>query len=73
MKLMNQEKTVAAAAAKAGMDEKTARKCRNGGQLPSELAKPHPWRTRRDPFEQVWSSVLPFLENNDGLQAKTLF
>jgi hypothetical protein len=73
MKLMNQEKTLAAAAAKAGMDEKTARKYREVGQLPSELAKPHTWRTRRDPFEEVWPSVVPFLENNDGLQAKTLF
>ena len=55
------------------MDEKTARKYRNAGKPPSELAKLHTWRTRPDPFESVWPSVLPFLESNEGLQAKTLF
>jgi transposase InsO family protein len=73
MKLMKTEKTMAAAAAKAGMDEKTARKYRNAAKPPSELAKLHTWRTRPDPFEAVWPTVLPYLENNEGLQAKTLF
>ena len=73
MKLMKTEKTMAAAAAKAGMDEKTARKYRDAAKPPSELAKSHTWRTRPDPFEAVWPLVKPFLDNNEGLQAKTLF
>lgn len=61
------------AAMKTGMDEKTARKYRDSGKLPSELATRHSWRTREDPFEEVWSEVYEQLEVNPGLQAKTLF
>ena len=39
MKLIQTEKTYAIAAAKAGMDEKTARKHRRIGKLPSEIKK----------------------------------
>ena len=73
MKLIKTEKTLAAAAAKAGMDEKTARKYRNAGKTPGELAKPHTWRTRPDPFAEVWPQVRDHLEDNAGLEAKTLF
>jgi len=38
MKLINQEKTLLTAAAKAGMCEKTARKYRKSGKLPSQFA-----------------------------------
>ncbi len=67
------------AAEKAGMDEKTARgrclrrKYLRLGKLPSEIKKPHTWRTRSDPFEEVWGEVREFLEVNPGLEAKTLF
>ena len=47
------------AAAKSGMDPKTARKYQQSGKLPSELKAPHTWRTREDPFESAWS-YLPF-------------
>jgi len=47
-RLMETEKTLGMAAAKAGMDEKTARKYLKAGQLPSELAAEHNWRTRND-------------------------
>jgi hypothetical protein len=60
-------------AAKVGMDAKTARKYLQQDGLPSELATSHTWRTREDPFEEVWSEVHPFLELNPGLEAKTLF
>ena len=73
MKLIQQEKTLATAAAKAGMDEKTARKYRNSGQLPSQMKPEHNWRTRKDPFEGVWEEVQAWLEVNAGLEAKTLF
>ena len=39
--LIHQEPTLARAAAKAGMDEKTARKYRRLGKLPSEVKQPH--------------------------------
>ena len=45
------------AAMKTGMDEKTARKYRDSGRQPSELAAPHGWRTREDPFEAHWPEV----------------
>ncbi len=73
MKLSKTEKTLSLAAAKAGMDEKTARKYRGLGRLPSEVQVEHTWRTREDPFAAVWDEVEGKLRNNPGLQAKTLF
>ena len=73
MKLIQKEKTLSIAAAKAGMDEKTARKYRRSGKLPTQMAKPHIWRTRNDPFAQVWPWVTEKLKDNPGLEAKTLF
>jgi hypothetical protein len=61
------------AAMRTGMDEKTARKYRQSGKLPSESREPHTWQTRQDPFVDVWSEVEEQLELNPGLQAKTLF
>ena len=73
MKLINTEDTIATAASKAGMDEKTARKYFRLEKLPSEIARPHTWRTRKDPFEDVWDGVQGLLEINPGLEAKTIF
>ena len=73
MTFTQQEKTLAVAAAKAGMDEKTARKYVKAGRLPSELRVEHTWRTREDPFAEVWDGVKAHLELNPGLEAKTLF
>jgi hypothetical protein len=61
------------AAAKAGMDPKTARRYRRLGQLPSECRAPRRWRTRGDPFAAVWAEVRELLAVNPGLQGKTLF
>jgi hypothetical protein len=55
------------------MNEKTARKYRQAGTLPSVLKAPHTWRTRPDPFEEVWDEVRGLLEANPGLQANTMF
>ena len=41
MTLINKEKTLAVAAAKSGMTEKTARKYRDLQQLPSQVAAQH--------------------------------
>ena len=73
MKLSKTERTLAIAAAKSGMDEKTARKYRNLRRLPSEVQVEHTWRTRGDAFAEVWGEVEEKLGHNPGLQAKTLF
>ena len=44
----------AVAAARAGMSERTARKYERAGALPSQLQRPRTWRTRPDPFAEVW-------------------
>ena len=72
-RLLNTERTLTAAASKAGLSEKTARKYKRARRLPSELTKPHTWRTRQDAFQEVWSEVVGKLEVNPGLQATTLF
>ena len=56
-KLIQTEKNFGIAAIKAGMDEKTARKYRNLGNIPSELERKHSWRTRKDPFEDNWDEI----------------
>ena len=71
--LIQTEKTQATAAAKAGMDEKTARKYLNSGELPSQSKKEHTWRTREDPFERQWDEIKAKLTLNPGLEAKTIF
>ena len=70
--LIKKESSLIVAAAKSGMDEETARKYRNLGKLPSQVKKPHIWRTRQDLFEEVWSEALSFLWN-PGIEAKTIF
>ena len=72
-KLIHTEDTLGMTAAKAGMDAKTARKYRRLGKLPSELKVTHSWRTRKDPFAEVWEAARRELELNSGLEAKTLF
>ena len=72
-KLIQTEKNFGIAAMKAGMDEKTARKYLRSGKLPSDLKQEHTWRTRKDPFEDVWEGMKSMLEINPGLEAKTLF
>jgi hypothetical protein len=74
MKLVNQEKLLKTAAAKAGMSEKTARKYRKSGKLPSQCKVVHDWRTREDPIDpEDWRLAEEVLENNNGIEAKTLF
>ena len=73
MKLIQSESTLSLSASKSGMDEKTARKYRRLGRLPSELKQDHTWRTRKDPFQDVWDEIQSKLSLNPGLEAKTLF
>lgn len=70
---MQTESTRAVAAAKSGMDEKTARKYIKICKLPSELKRERTWRTRPDPFADIWEEVREKLAANPGFEAKTLF
>jgi len=73
MMLIGKGKSLTTAAAGAGMDEKTARKYERLGMLPSECRVEHTWRTRPDPFADVWEELSAKLGVNPGLQARTLF
>lgn len=72
-KLLSRGSSLGRAAVKCGMDEKTARKYRRTGKQPSEEIPDHDWRTRTDPFVDVWPEIYEQLEVNPGLQGKTLF
>lgn len=62
------------AAARAGLDPKTARKYRQLSRLPSEVKlMARDWRTKPDPFVTVWPQLEEMLGLNPGLEAKTLF
>jgi len=68
MQSMRKGRIYSASASEASMDEKTARKYQKLGKLPSEVRADHTWRTREDPFVEVWAEVVPKL----SLKAKTL-
>lgn len=69
---MVQEKPMYQAADRAGMSEKTARKYIKSKKLPSELKKPHNWKTHKNAFEDIWPTIKEMLEVNAGLEATTL-
>jgi hypothetical protein len=73
MELIGKGMSLGLAAAKADMDEKTARRYRSLGKLPEEVRVEHSWRTREDPFDEFWAGVEEKLRINPGLEAKTLF
>lgn len=58
---------------KAGMNRKTAAKYVNLGKLPSDLDEPRTWRTRTDPFVEVWEDVKAKLVHAPELEAQALF
>jgi hypothetical protein len=69
-----EKRTLQAAAAAAGISERAARKWRKGA-VPSETKRPRSWRTRVDPFAEVWESeVVPLLRGDEAgiLQATTI-
>lgn len=71
---MMQGKSQKIAAAAAGMSERSARKWQEGPP-PSQVDKARHWRTRKDPFEKVWESVVVPLLRADierKLQARTV-
>ena len=68
-----QGKSLAAAARMASMDKKTARSYRDDERLPSQRKTPRNYRTRVDPFADVWQEVEQMLQAEPRLKAKTLF
>ena len=72
-RLSKTERNQELAAAKAGMDPKTARGYLVDPRLPSERKVDRMWRTRSDPFNEVWDEVREQVSANPGLEAKTVF
>jgi hypothetical protein len=61
------------AAQKTGIDRKTARRYWTMKRLPSSQDRPERhWRTRPDPFADVWTEIEEQLNTAPHLQAKTL-
>jgi hypothetical protein len=73
MSLLSQGIAQVTAAAKAGMSERTARKYARSSRVPSQAKVPHAWRTRPDPFVDVWPEVEALLRRDNGLQAKPIW
>jgi hypothetical protein len=68
-------KTLGAAAAAAGMCERTAQRWQEG-PWPSAARAPRTWRTREDPFAEIWASeIVPRLaaDQDRRLESLTLF
>ena len=71
---LREGKTQEASAASAGMSVRTAREWQKG-RLPSQVEQSRHWRTRPDPFADVWDlEIVPLLESDKDrdLQATTL-
>jgi hypothetical protein len=74
MKYLAKGKSLKLSSAKSGMCTRTGRKYRDGGRLPSEIGVEHNWRTRPDPFDEIWGlKIEPMLKDNPGLEGKTIF
>ena len=64
--------TQVAAAARAGLSERSARRIEQSESLPSQR-EPRAWRTRSDPLSEVWEAeVVPLLQADARLNAVTL-
>jgi len=64
--------TQSVSAAKSGISERSGRDLEHGKQ--NEATQPRHWRTRPDPFDDVWNKALiPLLEESPELTAITLF
>lgn len=73
MKTRNEGKTQVTAAAKAGMSERSGRRVEKGELQPGRKRKRY-WRTRIDPFADIWESeIVPLLKKTPQLTPLTLF
>jgi hypothetical protein len=66
---LSRENSLPLAAAKAGMGENAARKYLRSGLLPSQMKKPRNWRTREDPFANIWTEVEALVKEAPRLEA----
>jgi len=73
METRNKGKTQVTAAAKAGISERSGRRTEKGELQPGRKRKRH-WRTRADPFADVWEcEIVPLLKKKPQLTPTTLF
>jgi hypothetical protein len=72
-KLVSTGDTLEKSAVKSSMGETSAHKYMSTEKLPSEMSSPHTWRTREDPFGEIWQEVRGHLDVNPGLEGKSLF
>ena len=72
-RLLGLGRTLGDSARMAEMSEKTARKYLDSDGLPSLQTSDRSYRTRIDPFADVWDKVQQRLELEPRLKAKTLF
>ncbi len=71
-RLLGLGRTLAASARMTEMSEKTASKYRDDERLPSERKATRDYRTRVDPFEEVWGEVQQRLEVEPKLKATNI-
>ncbi len=71
--MVNNGKSVSVSAMKTGMSTNSAKKYLESATPPSQMQKQHTWRTRQDPFEDVWGDVEEKLQLFSKLEAKTIF
>ena len=67
--MLNEGHTMAKVARKLKMGEKTIKKYRDAGELPSQMERPpRDYRTRKDPLADCWSEVETLLEHDSHLK-----
>ncbi len=68
-RLLYEGESVAVAARRLKMSEKTIRKYRDTDQLPSQIERPErSYRTRPDPLAELWNDVETFLQSDPQLK-----
>ena len=72
-RLLARGKSLAASSRMTEMSEKTARDYRDDDRLPSQRKRARNYRTRIDPFADVWAEVEQRLSQEPRLKACTLF
>ena len=72
-RLLGLGRTLILSARMTEMTDKTARNYRDDERLPSQRKKARDYRTRIDPFIEIWPEIQRKLEGEPALKAKTLF
>ena len=73
MKTINKGQSLTQAAARTGISRTTARRYRDEPTRLSEPKPPRTWRTRTNPFEDVWDEVATLLSDDPALAPITLW